>query len=83
MHMLVNEDVGDVDPRSATFEHQPGTAQRYADEDEESEDEDAVPLEVRTRRPSQSAAEMSPPRRALSAHRVTSQEGKQRPMICT
>ncbi|TBU62722.1 kinase-like domain-containing protein [Dichomitus squalens] len=83
MHMLVNEDVGDVDTGSSTYEHQPSMAQLYADEDEESEDEDAVPLEVRTRRPSRSAAEMSPPRRPLSAHRATPQEGKQRPMICT
>ena len=80
---ILNEDV-DVDGSSGegtSFDLQPSTSQLYQDEDEESEDEDEMPLEVRTRRPSQSAGEMSPPRRSLSAHRP--QEGKQRPMICT
>ena len=93
--MVLNEDVDvplseavtDEDGASSSFDLQPSTSQMYQDEDEESEDEEEVHLEVRTRRPSASAAEMSPPRRSLSAHRALSspprREGKQRPMICT
>lgn len=63
-------DFGDV-------ELQPSTSQRYQDEDEESDDDDQVRLEVRPRRPSQSASptERSPPRRSESSHR-------ERVMIC-
>lgn len=63
-----------------SFELQPSTSQMYRDEDEESADEDEVRIEVRPRRASQSATEMSPPRRSLSTHRPRERE---RPMICT
>ncbi len=83
LDVIPNEDVdlGASRRSGPSFDLQPSTSQMYQDEDEESEDEDEVHLEVRTRRPSQGATEMSPPRRSLSAHRP--QEGKQRPMICT
>ncbi|KAI0326940.1 hypothetical protein GY45DRAFT_50697 [Cubamyces sp. BRFM 1775] len=92
-----NSDIGsDVDDSDAhggegeSFDLQPSTSQMYQDEDEESEDEEEVHLEVRTRRPSASAADMSPPRRSVSARRPPSsgerdrdRECEQRPMICT
>ncbi|PIL35529.1 hypothetical protein GSI_02257 [Ganoderma sinense ZZ0214-1] len=78
--MLVNQDPGDAH----SFEGQPSTSQMYHDEDEDSDSEEAVPLEVRTRRPSQSAADMTSPRRSLSASaHPAAQAGKQRTMICT
>ncbi|KAI0833546.1 kinase-like domain-containing protein [Trametes gibbosa] len=71
------------------FSLHPSTSQMYQDEDEESGDEGEVPLEVRTRRPSVSATDMSPPRRSLSrpgpptSREREREEREQRPMICT
>ena len=90
--IILNQDVdADLDESSldgsgcgtgsgGSFELQPSTSQMYRDEDEESADEDEVRIEVRPRRASQSATEMSPPRRSLSTHRPRERE---RPMICT
>ncbi|KAI0775152.1 kinase-like domain-containing protein [Trametes elegans] len=80
-----------------SFHLQPSTSQMYQDEDEESASEEEVPLEVRTRRPSASAADMSPPRRSMSTARRPGEQhhdrdrdrdrGREReprrPMICT
>ncbi|KAI0649052.1 kinase-like domain-containing protein [Trametes meyenii] len=83
------EDGGDGD---RSFHLQPSTSQMYQYEDEESEDEEEKPLEVRTRRPSASATDMSPPRRSVSArrpgppleeHHERERGREQRPMICT
>ncbi|KAH9902724.1 kinase-like domain-containing protein [Cubamyces lactineus] len=88
-----SDEVSDVDDsdahggEGASFDLQPSTSQMYRDEDEESEDDEEVHLEVRTRRPSASAADMSPPRRSVSARRPPpgerDRECEQRPMICT
>ncbi|CCL98645.1 uncharacterized protein FIBRA_00647 [Fibroporia radiculosa] len=67
----------DHDSRSSILsynevEYQPSTSQRYREEDNESDDEDQVRLEVRPRRPS---ASRSPTRKSETPHR-------ERPMIC-
>jgi len=74
-----DEEDDDDDDESSYGEEvdlQPSTSQRYQEEDEESEEDGEVRLELRGRRPSQSASEMSPVRGADTPHR-------ERPMICT
>lgn len=72
-----DDDEDDASSYGVEVDRQPSTSQRYQEEDEESEDEGEVRLELRGRRPSQSASEMSPVRRGPDTpHR-------ERPMICT
>ena len=71
------EEDDDTSSYGAEVDRQPSTSQRYQEEDEESEEEGEVRLELRGRRPSQSASEMSPVRGGPDTpHR-------ERPMICT
>ena len=71
------EEEDDASSYGAEVDRQLSTSQRYQEEDEESEEEGEVRLELRGRRPSQSASEMSPVRGGPDTpHR-------ERPMICT
>ena len=74
-----SDDSGERTPSELDFaDVQPSTSRMYQDEDEDSEDEEGQPLEVRTRRPSWSVnSRPSSPRRSDLAHA----EGSARPTI--
>lgn len=72
-----DDDDDDASSYGVEVDRQLSTSQRYREEDEESEEDGEVRLELRGRRSSQSASEMSPVRGGPDTpHR-------ERPMICT